>query len=258
MDKQKLFQQKNRTNTDASFGEGYFHGEGNVYPKGGYQLTEHIGRENAKRKVNYVIDHKSSNTSWLDVGCAYGFQVIEAYNKGIDVYGVDISHYAVSEGQRIYPQIKDRLYVCPCDELMSKFKPGSFDVVTMFEVVEHLNDPGECLSNAASLLAPNGFLLLTTPVPGSSSSEMDATHVNVHEIDYWRGLLTDLGLRVTTPELFYDSRLEGHWLVRQLTRVKVVRRLYMRVRALFFNYPSYYILACKGRANNRSINKRIT
>jgi 2-polyprenyl-3-methyl-5-hydroxy-6-metoxy-1,4-benzoquinol methylase len=47
------------------------------------------------------------------------------------------------------------------------------DVVTFLEIVEHLNNPWTCIKNISTAMAPGGFLVLTTPNPGWSTSRVN-------------------------------------------------------------------------------------
>ena len=45
----------------------------------------------------------------------------------------------------------------------TKYEPESFDIVCSFEVIEHINNPREELSNFNKLLRPGGLVYCTTP-----------------------------------------------------------------------------------------------
>lgn len=94
----------------------------------------------------------------LDVGCGTGAFLQVARSAGWSVRGVEIGRasadYAatrlgldVSQGS-FYP------FVAP---------DGSFDALTMIEVIEHLEHPSQALDKARTLLRPGGVLLVTTP-----------------------------------------------------------------------------------------------
>jgi SAM-dependent methyltransferase len=64
------------------------------------------------------------------------------------------------------------------------FRPGSFDVIAMFEVLEHVRNPFRIFENCASWLSPGGVLVLSTP---------QYWHVHGWPNDYFR--YTSFGLR---------------------------------------------------------------
>jgi len=47
------------------------------------------------------------------------------------------------------------------------------DIITFLEVVEHLNNPWLCIKNIADMMNTDGFLILTTPNPGWSTSRIN-------------------------------------------------------------------------------------
>jgi 2-polyprenyl-3-methyl-5-hydroxy-6-metoxy-1,4-benzoquinol methylase len=78
--------------------------------------------------------------------------------QGWDVTGLDFSTEAV---QRIRKDLQLPAYqgTLPCPELDS----GSFDVVSMWQVLEHVHDPQEVLREAYRLLVPGGRLVIAVP-----------------------------------------------------------------------------------------------
>ena len=61
----------------------------------------------------------------------------------------------------------------------TSFSDGLFDVITSFEVVEHLVDPATELSNFLRLLRPGGILYVTTPNFSSISRTLSGRNWNV-------------------------------------------------------------------------------
>ncbi|MGZ3757428.1 MAG: class I SAM-dependent methyltransferase [Mucilaginibacter sp.] len=53
------------------------------------------------------------------------------------------------------------------------YKHTAPEIVTMLEIVEHLNNPWLCLKNIAQTMKPGGYLILTTPNPAWSSSRLE-------------------------------------------------------------------------------------
>lgn len=93
----------------------------------------------------------------LDVGCGPGFFVRDARRAGFEAYGVELSDAAVEHARNVL-----NLTVwqgrCQRDQLGD----GSYDVITLWDVLEHLPDPAEALTAVAEKLVPNGLLVLTT------------------------------------------------------------------------------------------------
>jgi SAM-dependent methyltransferase len=227
------------------FGSDYFHGVGNKYPQQGYEYLELEARSSARSIVNYVLSLKKLKLKWLDVGCAYGFYVVEINLAGIDGYGVDISEYAIREAQKKFPNLNGRLHVCDVNNITALFKAETFDVISMFQIVEHLFEPEKSLTEIAKLLKIGGILLINTPRPHTFEAETDVTHVNVKPLFYWKQILHHLGFHVSSPNLFYDPHKEGHPLIRAITRNGHIRKAYLTLKAHLTWYPCYQITATK-------------
>jgi SAM-dependent methyltransferase len=93
----------------------------------------------------------------LDVGCAMGFFVEQAQKTGYDAYGFDPSAYAVKKARN---KLQDRVKE---GTIASVFYPKeSFDIITMFDVFEHLGDPVADIKKLKAYLKPDGVLLIAT------------------------------------------------------------------------------------------------
>ena len=103
----------------------------------------------------------------LDIGCAFGHLAKTATDLGWDVFGTDISghalrHARVDHGARVFLSDLRHLPV----------KNGLFDVITLYDVIEHFSEPGELLAGVLPLLRPDGLLHLTTPDVASLSARL--------------------------------------------------------------------------------------
>jgi SAM-dependent methyltransferase len=102
--------------------------------------------------------HRSPGARLLDVGCGVGRFGHGAYARGWDVTGIDVSAEAIAAGQPFAPF---PLRVNTIEELVEQGE--RFDVVTAFEVLEHLTGPVEFLSTVQRLLVPGGQVFCTVP-----------------------------------------------------------------------------------------------
>ena len=94
----------------------------------------------------------------LDVGCAMGFFVEEALKAGYDAYGFDPSAYAIGRAKKSLQN--GRLAVGTIDSV--SYPPKSFDVISLFDVFEHLGDPESDLARIRTWLADDGVLVMAT------------------------------------------------------------------------------------------------
>jgi 2-polyprenyl-3-methyl-5-hydroxy-6-metoxy-1,4-benzoquinol methylase len=117
-----------------------------------------------RRRTRLVHRYVRRTGRVLDVGCAAGFFLRVMREAGHDVRGVEVSH-AIAE-EAIAHLGADRIHVGTLDSVPEDpsrgFQEGSFDLVTMWDVVEHVPDPQSLLRSARSMLRPDGYLLLET------------------------------------------------------------------------------------------------
>lgn len=98
----------------------------------------------------------------LDVGCAAGYFLRIARQHGHDVHGVELSAAIAVEAQQALGQ--DRVHVGTLAEAMrgKDYAARSFDLVTLWDVIEHIPTPQEVLQQVRTLIKPGGRLLLET------------------------------------------------------------------------------------------------
>ena len=94
----------------------------------------------------------------LDVGCGVGRFGHAAHARGWDVTGVDVSPLAIRIGLEFAPF---PLRVATLEELIARGE--RFNVITAFEVLEHLSTPLQFMANVQRLLHPGGHLFFTVP-----------------------------------------------------------------------------------------------
>jgi SAM-dependent methyltransferase len=93
----------------------------------------------------------------LDVGCSAGFFLACALAAGWEAQGVELSDDAAELARR------RGLDVVTGTIELAELAPRSFDVVTMWDVLEHVEDPLATLRQAAELLGDGGLLFVSTP-----------------------------------------------------------------------------------------------
>lgn len=103
----------------------------------------------------------------LDVGCGAGFFLQLAAQTGYSVRGVEISPYAAD-----YARFKLGLPVFKGELGDVDFPPESFDIITLWHVLEHVKDPKAFLRQVNHLLKTNGLLAVEVPNIGSSAARV--------------------------------------------------------------------------------------
>jgi len=103
----------------------------------------------------------------LDIGCAGGACLVAATSAGFAPVGVEPSRWLADFGRKTYNvDIRDGILVA------GMFPPASFDVITIWDVIEHVPDPRAVFELIHSLLKPNGTLLLSYPDAGSYAARL--------------------------------------------------------------------------------------
>jgi SAM-dependent methyltransferase len=124
-----------------------------------YSASESILRQQASRALRAIRTFRPGG-SLLEIGCAYGFFLLEA-QRFYKAQGIEISSFAADEAR------KRGLDVVCGDFLEQKYQPSSFDVVSLFDCIEHLADPFGYLGRLHHVLKPGGIVAITTGDIGS-------------------------------------------------------------------------------------------
>lgn len=119
------------------------------------------GRRAAARRRLWTLRRLMPRGRLLDVGCAAGFFLAEAA-RHYAVRGVEPSNFAAA-----FAREKLGLDVFNGTLHDAALAAASFDLVTLWDVIEHVPDPAALLVEIKRLLAPGGRLVLTTGDIGS-------------------------------------------------------------------------------------------
>lgn len=92
----------------------------------------------------------------LDVGCHVGVFVEIAARHGWDAWGVEPSHWAVAQARQAGLQVVEGTLAT------AGFEDAFFDVITMWDVIEHVEQPSAEVREALRLLKPGGMLVVHT------------------------------------------------------------------------------------------------
>ncbi|OFX56525.1 MAG: hypothetical protein A2046_14280 [Bacteroidetes bacterium GWA2_30_7] len=121
---------------------------------------EQIVSELTFKRYNSLLNEfeKFRNTNnMLDIGCGQGYFLEVAKKRGWNVFGTEYSTNAVKICENKGINMKTGMLN------QNDFEPESFDIVTSFEVLEHINNPREEIKNIYSLLRVGGLFYCTTP-----------------------------------------------------------------------------------------------
>ncbi len=105
-------------------------------------------------KLERQLGHRPGSV--LDLGCGEGQALEAAENLGWDITGVEISPAAVEKSRN---KGFKNVFCSPLEQL-DDLGIGSFDIISLFDVLDHVRRPVEVLTAARRHLSPNGLLHL--------------------------------------------------------------------------------------------------
>jgi 2-polyprenyl-3-methyl-5-hydroxy-6-metoxy-1,4-benzoquinol methylase len=103
----------------------------------------------------------------LDIGTAAGAFLAAARARGWTVEGCEPNRWMAEWGSRHYG-----IAIRPGDLFAQTFSPASFDVITLWDVIEHTPDPARVIGQVRQLLRPDGLLVVNYPDIGSSIARL--------------------------------------------------------------------------------------
>jgi len=100
----------------------------------------------------------------LDVGCGGGILADAMARKGAEVLGIDLAGKALKVAQlhALEAQTAGVQYREISAEALAAEQPGTFDVVTCMEMLEHVPDPSLVVKACATLVKPGGHVFFST------------------------------------------------------------------------------------------------
>jgi 2-polyprenyl-3-methyl-5-hydroxy-6-metoxy-1,4-benzoquinol methylase len=132
---------------------------------------ERFGKERLELIRIHMGDLKGKKI--LDVGCGTGWFLETAKEQGMEIFGQEL-------GKELREWTENRIgtdiFSCGIEEIDPDF---CFDVITMFDVLEHVPDPLQLVRHSKRLLDEDGILLIFTPNFDSLSIYVMKEHSNL-------------------------------------------------------------------------------
>ena len=121
-----------------------------------YRGAEPVLRREFAHSADFVRRF-SDGSRLLDLGCAYGFFLKEAAKRHFEILGIELAEDAAEScrqaGLNVLSGIADEANMT---------RIGEVDVITMFDVIEHLQQPRESIALCVRYLKPGGIIVITT------------------------------------------------------------------------------------------------
>jgi len=189
-----------------------------------------------KQKVKLINSFNETDKKILDIGTGTGDFLAACKNSGWEVTGVEpnTDARAVATGKLQTSRYKIYKSVDDLKLETQNSKPKTYDVITMWHVLEHVPNLAEYASNLKQLLKPNGTLIIAVP----NYKSFDAIHYK----EYWAAF-------DVPRHLWHFSKTAIQKLFQQ-ENMKVVKTLPMK-------FDSYYVslLSEKYKTGNSNLLK---
>jgi len=189
------------TSTKEVYEQGYFAGarEGHGYVD--YDSDKEPMRPFFTRALAAVESLLGRAGEVLDVGAATGFFLQLARERGWQVHGIEISSFAADCAR------KKGIDMFTGTLLEFPVQAESVTLVTLWDVIEHVQDPLEEMRRVHALLRPGGVVVLTTPNLTSAYARLMGTrwhalvppeHLHYFTPTSMKKLLSDAGFEVVS------------------------------------------------------------
>ncbi len=115
--------------------------------------------QRSAKRVRLLARRLREKRSWLDIGCSAGFVVKAAEAAGFEAWGVDVEKWGIEYGKRelnlgrlFHGQLEDQ-----------SFPANHFQVISLYDVIEHVPDLNSTLAHMKRLLSEDGLIDIITP-----------------------------------------------------------------------------------------------
>lgn len=128
-----------------------------------YQDDSHaiaLLKAESKQKLKYVREFLPKDSKILDVGCGAGFIANPLSRDGHTVKGIDLSENSLLVAKKYSSGSLAQFEAQNAYSL--KEKDASFDIVLLLDVLEHVENPKQVISEANRVLKPGGLLFFHT------------------------------------------------------------------------------------------------
>lgn len=187
-------------------------------------VEERKGREITFRKHLAFLEKytgPANGRSVLDVGAYIGVFVEVANQAGWNAFGIEPSHWAVSQAEAKDLQVIQGTLDAP------ELRECLFDVITLWDVIEHVADPADTLRKSHSMLKPGGWLAVHT---------MDIDSLMARLLGRRWPWLMDMHLYYFSQRTLADMlRSYGYEIVWKGTQGRYLRLGYLATRLRGFN-----------------------
>lgn len=189
-----------------------------------------VGNEMASRdwrfKTFFTLCDPHDHLKVLDIGCGEGKFLALARSKGFEVYGIDLDQRATELARTV--RGLQNVESGHWDTVLQRKGWEQFDVVTLFDVLEHVASPISMVTTIFNLLKPGGSICISVPSLDRRPRIFDVdVDTPPHHLTLWTEralqiLLIRLGFKkiaiVRRPLMVEDFLVHARWGTRRLVR----------------------------------------
>jgi len=203
--------------------EGYSQGSDEMF------ISQAAGRERTFAKSLKLIErYKSAKGRLLDVGTAGGSFLAVAKRSGWEVAGCEPNRWLVNWGNDKYG-----LDIRPGTIFDMQLEDASFDVVTLWDVLEHTPDPSKVMLECQRVLKPGGLLVVNYPDVDSLVGRLMgrrwvfllSIHLYYFTVDTIRQMLSQTGFKLVKRRRHWQSLELGYILFRMQAYIAGLAKL---------------------------------
>ncbi|MAG07963.1 hypothetical protein CMO89_00665 [Candidatus Woesearchaeota archaeon] len=159
------------------FGKEYYYG----HKLSNYFNYEKTNTSRAFKRIISFIEVEGLQGKYLDIGCAFGFLIKEVSCFFDEVYGCDISEFAINKAKNYVPYAD--LRIVDLDESLPHPKEY-FDCITAMDVLEHTKDFKKNFEKLIKRVKKGGYLIVSSPIDAwpyrfFGFLDNDKTHISV-------------------------------------------------------------------------------
>jgi ubiquinone/menaquinone biosynthesis C-methylase UbiE len=147
----------------------------------------------------------------LAIGCGYGFEVDMLTSFGYSTIGIDISKYGIKQAKKRF-SLTD-FVICDVQKGIP-FRENTFNLLTCFGVLEHLEHPEQALGNIFPV--SKDAIICTSPnrrvekILKNLTRDVDKTHINVKTKKEWeQAINAEMNKNFLKIESFFDISLKA-------------------------------------------------
>ncbi len=208
--------------TDKEIVEAYSEGSDELF------ISQAKGRELTFKKSLKLIDKFSKKGKILDVGTAGGSFLKVARDDGWEVEGVEPNKWLCNWSKEHY-----NLDIKQGTIYDQKFKDNEFDVVTLWDVLEHVTEPKKTLEECNRIIKKDGLLVVNYPDVGSAVAKLMGKrwifYLSVH-LFYFdkktiRKILEETGFEVVKIKKHFQTLSLGYLVFRMKAYNKFLHKL---------------------------------